>query len=181
MNHSWLDTKLRVEGVILGCGAFFSMSLKLEKHWLWSFQPRWKERWSPQGSRVLLHLSLCQIAPSFPCYPGEMVNKDLEARAESQGTSQERNRLLEKGRRLRLQTQHFHGFSYVLFLVFLFSGVWVLQRLCVIKVKKCYSQSLVPSLDSFLLFILFLFPKEIQSFMRYFPLASVSGWSFLNY
>lgn len=55
----------------------------------------------------------------------------------------------------------------VLFLVLLFVGMWVLLRQFIIRVKEFYNQSLVPSLPSFLLFILFLFPKEIQSYVLF--------------
>lgn len=102
-----------------------------------------------------------------------MANKDLEARAESRGTSQERKRkAAREGVKAALAARRiFRVLVNILSLVFLFVGMWVLRRQFITKVKEFYNQILVPSLASFILFILFLFLKEIQLFMCYFSIG----------
>lgn len=100
------------------------MHLKLENPLILVFSDnmhgQMKPTWSVPGSHF--------ISPDFRLPPGfsslchhlgEMVNQVLEPRAESQATSQEAHRLLEKGQMLHLQYMAFSEF-YLRFLFGIF-------------------------------------------------------------
>lgn len=116
--------KLRGEGTILDCGGFFFHASKVRKSTDFGLfrQHAWTDEAHTVGPRVSLHLSWLQIAPwlllSMPP-SGRDGKLGLEPRAESQATSQEAHRLLEKGQMLHLQYMAFSEF-YLRFLFGIF-------------------------------------------------------------